>query len=397
MKKILCFVLAASLMLTPTSIAFAKPGKSNQHGKKHTTQQTIKNEKCKVKVKKLSFKISGSPVIKYGRYKLPINPITKGMGATVNFDKATGVLTVAKDTITLVINFSKKTVTVNGVEDANSGIFKAKNDKKMTVLIKYIANVLGVRVSVGKGEIIVEIEGLDYPTNVTVTPVGSAVVANKLNSTSVSLSASANIVAGQATGGKAELYVGNKLVATDTVITATDTIVTFTTADDSPTNAELQAAVPKSGVVTVRLYNANQQYVTSKIANPTLVVDYVTPTFTAVSSAAYNVTGSSIILTVTGASTQGDNVDVTKISIYDTALNRTYQLTNASGSGSTGIVRSADTIAISLGLADRQGLVGFGTGSMVLTISAGSLLSDLAGNVSVPLTSPQTVTLIKVN
>jgi hypothetical protein len=391
MKKIICFIITAALLLTSTSVAFAKTNNAGKQVKQPTrTEQTTKQQNQKIKAKKYEFKINGSPVIKYGRYKLPISPITKGMGATVKFDKTTGVITVVKGNTTVVIDLKNKTVTVNGVADTKSGIFTAKNDKKMTVLIKYIASELGIRCDVGKDKVTVEVPGLDYPTDVAVTPVsvsGAAIVVNTLNSSTLYMTATAKIKAGQATGGKAELYVGSKLVATDSSIEATDTAVTFSTSDETPVNSELQAAVPQGGVVTVKLYNANKQSVTSTTGNPTLVVDYAAPTVTAVNSAAYSVSGSAITINVTGAGAVGDKVDVTKVSLTDTAVGKTYQLTTAS----TGVVSSEGTLTISLGSADQLGLAGFGGSAVLLTVAEGSLLSDAAGNVSNAFAAAQTV------
>lgn len=400
MKKLLCFIITFTLVLSSISVAYAKQSSTKEQTKtqkkteqqeKKSTQQTTKSQKTttqqttksqqqtkstQVKDKKQTFKINGSPVIKYGKYKLPISPITKGMGATVTFDKTTAVLTVTKDTTTIVINFIDKTVTVNGVADTNSGIFTASNSKKSTVLIKYIANKLGVRVNVDDDKITVTVPGLDLPKNVKVIPVGPDYVENTLNSTTLYLNATADITAGQAV--KAELYVGSKLVATDADIATTDTTVTFTTSDGTPTNAELQAAVPAGGVVTVKLYNANNESVTSTAANPTLVVDYAAPTISGVSSAAFSISGSALTLNVSGASVVGDKVDVTKISLTDTALNTTYQLT----AGSIGTVTSDTVIVIKLSPADLTELAGFGSSTVFLNIAADSLLYDAAGNTS---------------
>jgi len=393
MKKLLCIIMTATLILSSSSIASAK---SNNEGK-HNKQQNTHQQNHSFKATKQDFKIKGSPVIKCGKYKLPLKPVTKGMGATVTFDKATAVLTVVKETNTIVIDFKNKTVLVNGVADTNSGIFTSKNDKKMKVLIKYIANVLGVRVCTDKDKVTVEVPGLDLPTNVTVTPVGTTVIANTLNSSTLYMSATANITAGQATAGKAELYVGCKLVATDSTIAATDTSVTFTTSDNTPTSAELQAAVLKGGVVTVKLYNTSRNHVTSIVANPTLVVDYVNPTITGVTSAVYNVSGSSITFNGTGVGAIGDKVDVTKISLYDTTLGKTYQLTNTSEIGSNGVVNCEDMLTINLGSVDKLALTGFGSTTVFLNISIGSLLTDAAGNTSPSFTTIQTVpvTVIK--
>jgi hypothetical protein len=400
MKKIICFIMTAALILSPTSIALAKQGNAAKHNDKgRKTQITLQQEKKtreKEKVKhqdkhskgnKQEFKIYGSPVIQYGRIKLPIAPITKGMGATVKFDQATAVLTVTKGTITIVIDFKNKKVTVNGVEDMKSGIFTAKNDHKTTVLIKYIAKVLGVRVEVDDDEVIVEVPGLNNPTKVTVTPVGSSVLPNTLNSTTLYMTASANITAGQATGGRAELYVGSKLVATDSVIAATDTTVNFTTSDETPATAELMTAIPAGGVVTVKLYNAANQAVVSKTANPTLVVDYAAPTLTSITSASFSESGLSLYLNVTGAGAVGDKVDVSKIFVYNATLGVSYQLTSAARTGSTGVVSTANLLTIQLGSADALALTGFKGSNLMLNIAPGSLLKDAAGNTSASTTS----------
>ncbi len=389
MKKIICFILTAVLILTSTSVALAKPGITAKGKKPHTTLTQDKKNKGKETKKpgkpdkkKQEFKINGAPLIKHGKFKLPIAPVTKGMGATVTFDQKTAVLTVTKGTITIVVDFINSTVKVNGVEDKNSGIFTAKNEHKTIVLIKYIARVLGVNTVVDDDDIIVDIPGLNNPTNVTVTPMGGVAVSNTLNSTTLYLIASANITAGQATGGKAELYVGSKLVATDAFITATDTTVNFTTSDNTPTTAELMSAVPAGGIVTVKLYNAANQSVVSKTGNPTLVVDYVAPKYTGITSAVYSVSGASIYLNVTGAGEVGDTVDVSKLSIYNTVYGISYQLTSAAGTGSTGVVSTANMLTIKLGTVDATILASFTGSPLLLNIAPGSLLKDAAGNTS---------------
>ncbi len=128
------------------------------------------------------------------------------------------------------------------------------------------------------------------PTTVTLTPAGGTVVANTLNSTNTHLEIGATITAGQATGGKAEFYVGTTKVGEDTTISATDTTVTYTTSDGSPTNAELQTAIAAGGVVTVKLSDAAGNNVTSSVGNPTLAVDYVVPTVSITDDKAATVT-----------------------------------------------------------------------------------------------------------
>ena len=393
MKKILSFVVTIVLLFTSVSIVFAKSNNSANSNGQYVKQQV----KQKMKIKKQTFKINESPVIKYGRYKLPLAPVTKGMGATVHFDKTTAVLTVVKDTDTIIINFIEKTVTFNGVADTESGIFNTKNNNGMTVLIKYIAKVLGIRAYTNDDEVAVEVPGLSRPTNVTVTPAGTNIKPNTLNSTTTFLTVTAKIIAGQATGGKAELYVGSKLVATDPAISATDTEVSFTTSDGTPTNAELQLAVPTGGLVTVKLYHADGPFVTSNSGIPKLLVDYIVPTLTGITSAVYNVAGNYFYLNVSGASAIKDAVDVTKLTFYDTSLGRAYTLTSTPVTGSKGTVSNIGTVLVNVGSYDKANLAGFEGSDVYLRVAAGSLLSDTAGNVLNILSEIQNIPVAVIN
>lgn len=211
MKKIVGLLLILTLLFSTVYVAFAKQdngkrnnatSQANLEGQSTATQQgngkqNIKNQKAEAKAEKKTekkaekkqeqktvkqtFKINGSPVIKYGKYKLPIRPITQGLGAVLTFNKETAVLTVTKATTTIVIDFKNKTVTVNGVVDTNSGIFTASNSKKSTVLIKYIANKLGARVTVDGNKVITETPGSDdvnVATGSAIVVSGSAITAN---------------------------------------------------------------------------------------------------------------------------------------------------------------------------------------------------------------------------
>ncbi len=382
MKRILCFIITLALITSSSAVAFAKPMKNQE--KNHQ-----KNEKNYTEDRE--YKYESSKVIKYGRYSLPIDPITKGMGATVTYDKTTAVLTVKKDTTTLIIDFKNKKVTLNGVEDTKSGIFTAKNDKKRTVLIKYIANALGVRVKVEKDKVKIEIPKpeatkLEAPKNIKITTYGANVVPNTLNSTTLYFNVTADIKPDQAVGGKAELYVNSSLVATTYVTTATGSAITFTTSDATPTNEELRTLVPEGGDVTIKLYNSENKMVQSK-AEVKLTVDYVAPVLTSVTNAIYHEEDGELYLVAVGAGNPNDTIDISKLSLYDAALGRSYQLTSGE-KGSRGTVISATSLMISLGETDRFGIKGFGTSTLNLTIAPGSLVTDKAGNVSTPTVTP---------
>lgn len=55
-----------------------------------------------------------SPVVKDGRTLIPIRAVSEGMGASVNWDEATGTITIVKDGITVKLTIGDNTVNVNG-------------------------------------------------------------------------------------------------------------------------------------------------------------------------------------------------------------------------------------------------------------------------------------------
>lgn len=383
MKKILCIVLTAILSLSFITPAYADSDDDRRYenyqdqlknGKKNKQKKKAK----KYKAKKMEFNLKKSPVIKHGRYKLPVSPVTKGMGAEVDYQD--GILTVTKDDITIVINFKNETVAINGVIDTSSNLFKPKKNNGMTVLIKYIAKILDIRVDIDDDEIEVELPTLTTPKDIILTPVGSTIINNTINTKTLYITASATIKAGQATGGRAELYIGSKLVATDSEISATDTMVTFTTSDGAPTNEKLKNLVPKGGEVQVRLYNNKNEYVTGK-SGQKILVDYEAPTISAYNSVELDLEKKQLVLNVSGASSKGDIVDVTLLTLYDSSVGRTYRLTNAANTGSTGTVKDDKTLMINIGSLDMAGLAGFG-GTDVHLVIEGALLKDQAGNTS---------------
>jgi hypothetical protein len=114
------------------------------------------------------------------------------------------------------------------------------------------------------------------PSSITLTPSGGTVVANTLNSTNTALAFAASIVAGQATGGRADFYVGGVLIGTDDTIATGSTSVNYSSSDGSPTSIELQAAIAAGGLVTVKLFDAAGRSLMG--SGPTLVRDIWAPT-----------------------------------------------------------------------------------------------------------------------
>lgn len=122
---------------------------------------------------------------------------------------------------------------------------------------------------------------LSAPTGLKITPLGgqvtnSAAGTTILNGTNVALSAEATIVAGQATAGRAELWIGNTRIATDDLISLTDTKVYFGMTSApliaySP--SYLQSNVPQGGVAVVKLFDRAGHEIDS-IGNPTVITNY---------------------------------------------------------------------------------------------------------------------------
>ncbi len=143
------------------------------------------------------------------------------------------------------------------------------------------------------------------PTSVAVTPIGGTVVANTLNDTNTNLTATATIVAGQATGGSAILKVGATTLAADVSISALDTSVTFNLGLASTT--ALQAVVTTGGTVTVTLTDSAGNISISAVDNPTLTVDYI------ILSAPTSVTVTPIGGTVVVNTLNGTNINFTAV------------------------------------------------------------------------------------
>jgi hypothetical protein len=139
-------------------------------------------------------------------------------------------------------------------------------------------------------------------TSIVLTPVGGTLRSNTLNTTNTHLTATASIILGESTGGSAVLKVGGVAVATDSTILVGDTSVTFTTSDGTPINSELRTLISSGGLVTVELSDAAGNKSISSISNPTLLVDYASPTVTN-NSGTYTNSTNTLIITGTNYNT----------------------------------------------------------------------------------------------
>jgi len=144
--------------------------------------------------------------------------------------------------------------------------------------------------------IVVDTVAPTAPTALALTPVGGTVVANTLLANNTNMTATATIIAGQATGGSAKLYIGATQIASDVSIASGDTTVSFDLGKTSA--AQLQAAIAASGSVTVKLLDAAGN-ISSASTAVTLIVDYIVPTVTLTSDKTSLVAGQTATITAT--------------------------------------------------------------------------------------------------
>ncbi len=187
-KKVLCVVIAV-LMLAASVSVFAQNDKDNGHNKSWKSysdqykylkellkkyhaldeqQLNLFNQiiqlKKKHKVKNCSVFVNGSeisleaaPVIKAGRMLIPVNAVTKALGAKLTQDSKNNTITIVKNDITIVIKPWSRTVTVNGTQvDLDS--YTNFNNKRMFVPISLISKILKCKVLVdpATGTIIID-------------------------------------------------------------------------------------------------------------------------------------------------------------------------------------------------------------------------------------------------
>lgn len=100
-------------------------------------------------------------IIKYKNFQLPTNPITEGLGANLNWNEKTHIITITKGNISLVINLQSKKITINGFEIKNSVLTTNKKNNTI-VLFKFIAQALGNNAEIyeGAGAVIVKNDGI---------------------------------------------------------------------------------------------------------------------------------------------------------------------------------------------------------------------------------------------
>jgi len=243
------------------------------------------------------------------------------------------------DNVTIYASIGSKpaTVTVTGgngpwtLEWDIDGLNIAEDIYKNVTVTADDGSPAGPTTAIHTGDIVVDRTAPGAPTSVSVTPIGGTVIANSLNKSNTNLTAGALIIAADATGGKAELYLGSTLLATDNTIADTDTQVTFDLGITSTEN--LKSVIPAGGVISVKLYDEAGNS-SSSTSNPTLLVDYVAPPPEAPTATVQPITGDlKVGEPLTGHYTYSDiNGDLQGATTF-----KWYRADDSAGSGKTAI------------------------------------------------------------
>jgi hypothetical protein len=145
----LSLLLGASIFAQTNVYAKEKPSKGEGKSRVEKVQASDKGKNSVEKA--LLFGLSKNsnaskstlpPVIKQGGILIPVNAITKSLGANLVWDAENQLVTITKDGVTIVIDLSKKTATVNGSEVALSDDSESNNGT--FVALQFIAKNLGV-------------------------------------------------------------------------------------------------------------------------------------------------------------------------------------------------------------------------------------------------------------
>ena len=113
-----------------------------------------------------------APVIKYNRLLLPIRAITNALGAEVKWDASTHIATITKGDTVIVLDFDKKTATVNG-QPVTLDVPPEMINNRIVVPVRFIAEAFNQKVEwdESSGSVIVEDNSSATPTPApTVTP-----------------------------------------------------------------------------------------------------------------------------------------------------------------------------------------------------------------------------------
>ncbi|CAB4640828.1 unannotated protein [freshwater metagenome] len=224
----------------------------------------------------------------------PVLALNAAAGASATFVAGSGTSTLTFRYTVLAGHTSGDLdyATVNALS-LNAGTIRDLSGNDASVSLPTVG---GASSLAGNKAIVIDTLAPTSPTNLALAPVGGTVVANTLLASTTNLTASANIIAGQATNGTANLLLGETVLATDNSIGSSDTTLAFSLGLSS--SAALQSAIAAGGAVTVQLIDAAGN-VSALSSSVMLVVDYVVPTITLTSVTTTLRVGQTAVITAT--------------------------------------------------------------------------------------------------
>lgn len=125
--------------------------KNNQHYSK-------KNSTLTIYLNGAEFNYDNSLLIEYRNVSLPVNLITKGLGAGLKYGNSSRTITITKGATKIVIGLSSKKIILNNKEIKPNILTNNKTNSTIQ-LIKFIAESLGHRVEIDEAHRTVTIEG----------------------------------------------------------------------------------------------------------------------------------------------------------------------------------------------------------------------------------------------
>ncbi|KAB2952635.1 copper amine oxidase N-terminal domain-containing protein [Heliorestis acidaminivorans] len=110
-------------------------------------KEALKNraveERLYVHGQKLKFDVP--PVIREGRVLVPVRAITEGMGARVDWNEESKIITITRDDVTIVFSLDSQTIYVNG-EERTIDVAPSIHNNRTLVPIRFISLALGDKV-----------------------------------------------------------------------------------------------------------------------------------------------------------------------------------------------------------------------------------------------------------
>jgi chitodextrinase len=121
------------------------------------SDKNYKHKALTIYLNGVEFESNNLNLISYSNINIPVDLIERGLGANLQYNSSSHIMTITKGSVKLVINLRNRNVTLNG-EEVRSNILKKANSNNTIHLIKYIAETLGYKIEVKEKDGILVIE-----------------------------------------------------------------------------------------------------------------------------------------------------------------------------------------------------------------------------------------------